>query len=243
MAKILCLILVTLISACSASKQAAVAEFKTVPLSSLQQLQNSHFDRFVVTNPTIFSHYNKVIFFPMQFDRLTIDLSANNDLTNSWNDSSWDEMDSICQYFDDFAQKIFHEREGFTPTQRGGKDVLAVEFRLMNFMPYGKRYQDNNAGTVAVRSDNTGIGTVTFQAVIADSQSGELLAVIEDGMEVNAGNMMMVKGDLALQIDSNNKASQNLAWRKVFKRWVEYLHEDLSSLQLSASASMPTAAE
>jgi hypothetical protein len=243
MAKILCILLISIISACSNSKQAAIAEFKTVPFSNLQQLDNSHFDRFVVTNPEIFSAYKKIIFFPMQFDRLTIDLSADNELTNSWNDSSWDEMDSICQYFDDFAHKIFSEREGFTPTRRGGKDVLAVEFRLMNFMPYGKRYQDNNAGTVAVRSDNTGIGTVTFQAVIADSQSGELLAVIEDGMEVNAGNMMMIKGDLALQIDSNNKASQNLAWRKVFKRWAEYLHKDLSSLQLSALTSIPTAAD
>ncbi|KXI29234.1 DUF3313 family protein [Paraglaciecola hydrolytica] len=237
MNKFLCVLVIPFLTACSSSKQATVAEFSAVPQSAMQQLNNSHFDRFVVSHPEVFSRYNKVIFFPMQFDRLTVDSNADKDLRNSWYDSSWDEMDSICQYFDDFAQKIFNERAGFSTTLQGGKDVLAVEFRLKNFMPYNKRYKDNNLGTVGVSSDEKGIGTVTFQAVIADSQSGELLAVIEDGMEVNTGNIA-INGNLNLQVDSNNKTSQNQAWRKVFKRWVEYLHDDLSSLQSSSLAQM-----
>ena len=240
MAKYLTVLLALLLVACSNTPATSVAELKNVPQSDLQQLTNSHFDRFVMPDAQAFSRYQKVIFFPMQFDRLTIDLSAAQNLRDSWNESSWDEMDKICQHFDDFAQKIFAEREGFAPTQRGGDDVLAIEFRLMNFMPYGKRYKDNDAGTVATRSSDGGIGAVTIQAVIADSQSGELLAVIEDGMEVNAGNMLMIKGDLALQVDSNNKASQNIAWRKVFKRWLEYLHKDMRRLQLSASTPQDT---
>ena len=240
MAKYLVLFISLLLVSCSNTPSSEGVTFKNVPQSDLLQVNDSHFDRFVMPDPKVLSRYKKVIFFPMQFDRLTIDLSADPDLRNSWNESSWQEMDKICQYFDDFAQKIFTEREGFVPTQRGGNDVLAIEFRLMNFTPYGKRYKDNDAGTVATRSSDGGIGAVTVQAVIADSQSGELLAVIEDGMEVNAGNMLMIKGDLALQVDSNNKASQNIAWRKVFKRWLEYLHDDMRRLQLSASTTPDT---
>ena len=242
MAKCLALCVSLLLASCSNTPNSEQVTFKNVPQSDLLQLTHSHFDRFVVPDPKVFSRYKQVIFFPMQFDRLTIDLSADPNLRNSWNESSWQEMDQICQHFDDFAQKIFAEREGFVPSQRGGNGVLAIEFRLMNFTPYGKRYKDNDAGTVATRSSDGGIGAVTIQAVIADSQSGELLAVIEDGMEVNAGNMLMIKGDLALQVDSNNKASQNIAWRKVFKRWLEYLHEDMRRLQLSASTRQRTQA-
>lgn len=232
MCKFIFFSLFILLTSCSSNTTQSAVSFKSIPHSDLKQVVDSQFDRFVVTDPEVFSHFQKVIFYPMQFDRLSIDKSAAAELVDSWNDSTWDEMDHICQYFDDFAVKIFAERKGLLPTHQGGDDVLAIEFRLINFMPYGKRYKDADLGTVATRTERNGIGRITFQAVIAHSQSGQLLAVIEDGMEVNAGNMMMIKGDLALQVASGNKASQNLAWRKVFKHWVSTLHAELRRLQL-----------
>jgi hypothetical protein len=231
-------IVVFLLVGCATNSVKNIAKVEPITNSNLLQITDSTFDRFVVTDPAIFSKYHKVIFFPMQFDRLTIDKSANQDLVNSWNDSDWDDMDHICQYFDDFALKIFSERLGFTPTNQGGEDVMAIEFRLINFMPYNKRYQDADLDTVGVSSDKSGIGTITIQAVIADSKTAELLAVIEDGMEVNAGNMTMITGDLSLQTQSNSKSAQNYAWRRVFKRWAIRLHDDLLKLKNTAQVAM-----
>ncbi|MCF2949484.1 DUF3313 family protein [Paraglaciecola aquimarina] len=223
--------LMILISGCAGFGLQPELSVKPLATSELQMVENSNFDRFVIANGQDFQSFNKVIFFAMQFDRLSIDKSADKELRNSWNESSWDEMDAICQHFDDFAAKIFSERDGFAITNQGGEDVLAIEFRLMNFVPYSKRYNDAGLSTVGTSSNEKGVGTITFQAVIANAKTGDLLAVIEDGMEVNAGNRMIVTGDLSLQINSNNKASQNRAWRKVFKRWVSLLHEDLTRLQ------------
>ena len=219
------------LAGCNSTNANHPVTFTPVPDSNLQQVSDSQFARYVVTDPTALSRYSKVIFYPTQFDRLKIDERAPTDAKYSWLESTWDEMDSICQFFDELALKTFSERQGFTPTNKGGKDVLAVELRLMNFMPYGKRYVDHGLGTVGVSSSKSGVGLLTFQAVIADSQTGELIAVIEDGMEINAGNMMMIKGDLDLQLDSNNKVAQNIGWRKTFKRWAVTLHEEMTRLQ------------
>lgn len=238
MLRVYTLFLLLLVSACGALNSSDVVSLQPLGNSDLQQISSSSFDRFVVTDPAVFSKYKHVIFFPMQFDRLTIDKSADQELVDSWNDSNWQEMDQICQYFDDFALKVFSERNGFTPTNQGGDNVLAIEFRLINFMPYGKRYQDAGLDTVGVSANKNGVGTITIQAVIADSKTARLLAVIEDGMEVNAGSMTMIKGDLSLQNQSNNKASQNYAWRKVFKRWANRLHDDLVKLQSAEPATL-----
>ncbi|MDC8829507.1 DUF3313 family protein [Alteromonas gilva] len=222
----------SVLSACSVTEDQAV-KFTAVPDSNLQQLQNTRFDRFVVNPQTDFSQYDEVIFFPTQFDKLTVDESANNDLTNSWNDSTWDEMDKICQHFDDFAQLTFEQKSGLKPTNRGGDNVLAIEFRLMNFMPYQRRYKDANRDTVVSRGHRNGLGSITFQAVVANSKTGELLAVIEDGMELNPGNMLVIKGDPNLQVDSASPVAQNIAWRKTFRRIADRLHNDLMRLKQS----------
>lgn len=220
------------LSACSVTEQ-SIPEFTAVPDSNLQQMQDTRFDHFVIDPQADFSKYDKVIFFPTQFDKLTIDEGADNQLTNSWNASTWDEMDKICQFFDDFAQLTFAQKSGLEPTNRGGENVMAIEFRLINFMPYQRRYQDADRDTVALRGQRNGLGSITFQAVVANSKTGELLAVIEDGMELNPGNMLIVKGDPNLQVDSASRMAQNVAWRKTFKRIANRLHEDLMRLKQS----------
>lgn len=229
MNKLFSVFLVLLIGGCAGIGTQPDLSVTPLATSDLQVVENSHFDRFVVSDHKVFQQYNKVIFFPMQFDKFTIDANSQRELRNSWNDSSWNEMDAVCQQFDDFAKKIFDEREGFTPTKKGGDNVLAIEFRLMNFQPYAKRHKDAALDTVGTTSSNIGLGTITFQAVIANSKTGELLAVIEDGMEVDSSGVK--SENTSFQIGTNNKTSQNRAWRSVFKRWVSLLHDDLGRLQ------------
>ncbi|NVK58141.1 MAG: DUF3313 family protein [Alteromonadaceae bacterium] len=231
--KSVCVLLCALIiSGCSATQPPEV-EYTAVPDSNLKQITNTRFDRFVVNPQSDFSQYDEVIFFPMQLNQLRVDEGATNDLANSWYQSNWEEMDKICQHFDDFAEQVFTYKQGLKPTKKGGSNVLAIEFRLKDFMPYQKRYKDANEDTVVARGTRNGLGSITFQAVIVNSKTGELLAVIEDGMQLNPGNMMIVKGDPNLQVDSATRMYQNLAWRKTFKRVVERLHDDLMRLKQS----------
>jgi|GEM_PF-1201595 len=179
---------------------------------------NKHFDRFVVNNNVDFSRYNKVIFFPMQFDQLTLTAKTDAALVKNWNDSSWEEMDKICGFFDYFAEKKFKNKERFTLTRRGGADVLAIEFRLTEFTPRVSKDGSWDSDTVGDDYIKT-LGSMKYRAVIADSQTAELIAVIEDGIEIEPRTTAI-----------NNKTTQNRAWRTAFKRVLNTLHAAMVDL-------------
>lgn len=225
---LLCLIS-CLVAGCAIHKNSDPVRIVKIPESELKYLPDARFDKFVVNNSAAFKQFDKIIFFPVQFDKLKISHAADKKLAESWNKSNWDEMDAICQQFDDFAIKIFSERDGFTPTNRGGTDVLAIEFSLIEFMPYAKRYKDAGMDTVGSSSDSSGIGELTVRGVLANAKTGELVAVIEDTMQVNARSAS--SGNLASQYDSTNRSAQNAAWRVVFRHWITDLHKELTQLK------------
>lgn len=205
-----------------------------IPDSEFLQVTNSAFGRFLITEPAAFSGFKKIILFPMQFDRLKLS-ETNKDLSNSWKDSDWDEMDEICEQFDYFATKVFKERGKFALAEKGAEDVLAVEFRLLGFTPYAKRHRDSELSSIGTSTRFSGIGEITIQAIFANAKTGELIAIVEDRMEVNAGTVG--RGNLSMQVSNTNKPAQMLAWRKTFQRWTSLLHDEL----LRATAQSSTA--
>jgi hypothetical protein len=192
-------------------------------------------DKFIVNNPQAFKQFNKVIVFSSQFDKLTISKTADKDLAKSWNDSSWKEMDKICQNLDDFTKKIFYERKEFLPSNRGGNDVLAIQFTLTEFLPSSSRYRDSSMGTVGTETNHKGIGIVKIRGVLANAKTGELVGLIEETMEVNAGTASLGAGSIAFAQDSNNKAAHNIAWRRTFRIFLEKFHDDLVRLKYAES--------
>jgi len=188
-------------------------------------------DKFIVNNPQAFKQFNKVIVFASQFDKLTISMSTDKKLAESWNASSWSEMDKICQNLDDFTKKIFRDRKEFVPTNKGGEDVLAIQFTLIDFMPSTARYKDASKGTVGTETSHAGIGVVTIRGVLANAKTGELVGLVEETMEVNAGGTSVGAGSLAFAQDSNSKAAHNMAWRRTFRLFLEKFHDDLVRLK------------
>lgn len=214
---------------CSSVKQPlTVAQ---VPEADLYRVEQSQFDRFVVADPEALSQYNKVMLFAMQFDRLKISSGANAALFNSWMESDWKQMDYLCQQFDDLAKKIFSESRHLQPTNVGGEDVLAIEFRLVRFHPYEKPYHQADRGTVGTSSNFEGLGEIEIQAVLANAKTGELVGVIEDGIVLSGGAYGLSRRNIASQPDSNSRAAQNIAWRSAFRHWNTALHQEVVALK------------
>ena len=239
--QVLLVVLSVILMACAELKPRPDLDIAAIPETELLQVTGSRFNRFVVKDPKEFAAFNQVILYPMQFHTLKIAQEADKSLVESWNDSNWAEMDTICEQFDIFAQKIFKEQKGLKPATKGGENVLAVEFRLVRFMPYSKRYKDAALGSLGSSSDFTGIGEVTIRAVLANAKKGTLVGVIEDTIEVNAGNMVM--GNLNSLQDTNNKAAQMRAWRVSFKRWVSNFHKELRQLQQAPQSAQAVVAQ
>lgn len=225
------------VAGCSSKPVNKDVAVNTIEKSELGYIETEKIDKFVVKNAQQLKQFNKVILFATQFDKLKLAEEADKKLVRNWNESTWKEMDAICQQLDDFAQKIFREEGEFVPVKQGGDDVLAIQFTLVNFMPYSQRYKDAGMDTVGTQSNSSGIGLITIRGILANAKSGELVAVIEDTMEVNSRTASM--GNLASIYDSNNKAAQNLAWRTAFRRFLGNLHNELTTLKYAQIAQQP----
>ncbi len=225
------------VAGCSSQPVNKNVAINTIEESELGYIETNKIDKFVVKNAQQLKQFNKVILFATQFDKLTLSESSDKKMANSWNDSTWKEMDLICQQLDDFAQKIFREGKEFVPVKQGGEDVLAIQFTLVSFMPYSERYKDAGMDTVGAQSNNAGVGLVTVRGILANAKSGELVAVLEKTLEVKPRTASM--GNLAGVHDSNNKAAQTLAWRRTFRRFLGDLHSELKALKYAQIAQHP----
>lgn len=231
------LVLIFFLTGCASQPATKSVSLKAIEASELNYIEAEKIDKFVVKNAEAFKQFNKVILFATQFDKLTLAEETDKKLAYNWNESTWKEMDAICQQLDDFSQKIFREEGEFVPVKRGGDDVLAIQFSLISFMPYSQRYKDAGMDTVGAQTNNAGIGLVTVRGILANAKSGELVAVIEETLEVNSRTASM--GNLANIYDSNNKAAQNLAWRTAFRRFLGNLHKELTTLKYAQIAQHP----
>lgn len=228
---------VVLFSGCASQPENKSISLKSIEDSELTYVEAEKIDKLVVKNAQAFKQFNKVILFSTQFDKLTLAEGTDKKLAQNWNKSTWKEMDEICQHLDDFSQKIFREGDEFVPVKRGGDDVLAIQFTLISFMPYSQRHKDAGMDTVGAQSNNSGIGLITVRGVLANAKSGELVAVIEETLEVNSRTASM--GNLASIQDSSNRAAQNLAWRTTFRHFLGNLHKELTTLKYAQVAQQP----
>jgi hypothetical protein len=226
------LVSLSLLAGCAAP--AKDIQVKDIQGSELKYVETDSIDKILVKNAEAFRHFDKVILFATQFDKLKISAETNKKTAQSWNKSTWKEMDEICQHLDDFAHKKFRDGREFVPANRGGTDVLAIQFSLIDFMPYSNRHRDAGMGTVGISSSNSGIGQVTIRGVLANAKTGELVAIIENTLEINARNVS--NGNLAAMYDGNSKAAHNLAWRSSFRRFLDSLHDELTRLKYAQVA-------
>ncbi len=226
-----------LLAGCASQPASKEVTVKAIEGSTHSYIESKKIDRFLVNKPEAFKQFDKVILFATQFDKLKIAPETDKKIANDWNESTWNEMDQICQQLDDFAKKTFSEGGEFVPATRGGDDVLAIQFSLISFMPYSNRYKNSGTGTVGAQTNFSGIGQVTVRGILANAKTGELVAVIEDTLEVNARTS--TSGNLAAVQDGNNKAAQSLAWRTTFRRFLDNLHAELSTLKHASLAGNP----
>ncbi len=229
MKRLILLSAIAMVTGCSMQSTTKSVSVKAIEESNLSYVEAEKIDKFVVKRAEEFKYFNKTILFATQFDKLRITKSTDKDVAESWGDSTWKEMDQICEHLDYFAEKIFREKNEFVPVKQGGVDVLAIQFSLIDYTPYSSRYEDAAGDTVGIQSNSSGVGLVTVRGVLANAKTGELVAMVEDTIEINGRTASY--GNLSSMHDSNNKAAQNIAWRNSFRRFVDNLHQELVRLK------------
>lgn len=205
---------------------------------SYYQLNDRKFDRFVVKDRAEFAKYDKIILFPIQLDGMLILPSGTDSVNRSWKGVTYEEMLPFVESFDELARHLFSEGKSFELTNTGGPNVLAVEFRLKSFRPQTHRA---GAGAMGVHTaadiTTTEFGELRMQAVLANSQTGELIAVLEDGVTVTPRNFGVTAFGNTTTVDAssrNTRGNQRAAWRRTFRQWLERFRSDLQDLRDTA---------
>lgn len=206
------------------SVSGGTVEIGTLKDTDKKFLKSEKISKFLVENPSDFKKYNNVLIYATQFNNLKISPKTNIAIAKSWNKSSWKEMDEICQDMDVFAHKIFKASKDFTPQKKGSDNALALQIELLEFMPYKERYADADLGTVGTSSSIHGLGEVSFRAILANSKTGELVAVVEDTRQLLSATASRIS-------DANSKFAYNMVWRKTFNAFIEELHDDMLRLK------------
>lgn len=203
--------------------------------------EKSRFSLFFLDKTVDFSKYDEIMLFPMTFDRMKISQSAGNREVNKWLDSSFEDMDLLCSYFDRYAKKAFKKSRQYNITHQGGENVLAIEFRMMNFTPF-------SAPTTTETSSGM-VGNLIIQAVLVESQTGKLVAVIEHQIRIqdspsfftsryvaSGGTLNAANGGgsgVGIQYHRGVKGNPGRAWRKAFKLLTKNLYKDMRKLKKS----------
>jgi len=200
------------------------------------QLNERRFDHFVVKDRQVFAQYEKMILFPIQLHGMLIMPSADDEINRSWRGVTYEDMLPYVSSFDELANHLFSEGKNFELTDTGGDNVLAVEFRLKRYRPEVNRAGSLSAGTAGEMSV-TSYGVMHMQAVVAHSQTGELIAVIEDAVQISPRRFGVTSFGNTTVVDPSStisKANQRAAWRSAFRTWLIRFRSDLQDLRQAA---------
>ncbi|MDQ2076248.1 hypothetical protein [Marinimicrobium sp. ABcell2] len=200
------------------------------------QLNDRRFHRFVVPDRDAFAKYDKLLLFPLQLDGMLILRSTDQEINRSWGGSTYEDMLPYVSSFDELAAHLFAQGRTFDLTNTGGPNVLAVEFRLKSYRPHTPRLDAMGGGTVGDFTV-TSFGDLRIEVVLADSQSGELVAVLEDAVRVSPRSFGMTAFGNTTTVDAsarNTRGNQRAAWRRTFRHWLARFDADLNDLREEA---------
>lgn len=152
--------------------------------SGLTQIKGTSFSQVLFQEQQALTPYNAVMIDDLSFEKFELLKSKKYDVDKSW---YFDDRDKnkLSEVFLEAVQKDYRGNKGLAITNSAGPGVLKVHFNLLTLKPfYVKPGSENRVGTFKINN----FGAVTVQIILADSQTGKFVGVIQDGQEL-MGNL------------------------------------------------------
>lgn len=179
--------------------------------------KDGSFDRTIVEKTTNYNQYNKVIFFPLRYEKLEIVTGNDASLTRNWEDFVEKDMPVLEEKFTRSVKNQFDK--GIKPmlTEEGGPGVLVASVELLRLEP--KAYRDSSLNTVGEETFET-VGFLDYQIVLMDSNGGIVVGLIEDNIQVSLRRKA-----------KNIRGNHYRAWSRTFDHIVSHFIEDFQELE------------
>ncbi|GEM_PF-1146025 len=204
---------------------------ETIMGGSLTKVENARSDLAYVDPYGDYGRYTKVYIAPLDVDNVEIIQSnASTSAVNRYN-TEWQLTDSdkqkLQEAFHESMSKELADGDAFEISETGGDDVLTIEAMLTSIAPSGPK--DDAASRTAGRTRvyTEGGGGMSISIMLADGDSGEVLAIIKDTRNSNNSNWGI-----------NNSVTNFAEVRRNFNAWGRQIHDGLLGLKARAEANM-----
>ncbi|MFT7287911.1 MAG: hypothetical protein ACI87W_002026 [Halieaceae bacterium] len=198
-------------------------------MGTLSKVDNSRMDMAYVDPDGDYARYTRVFVMPLDTNNIEIiQPSSSSSSLNRYN-REWelteDDKAKLQAAFKDAMEQELTEGGAFALADAGGDDVITVEAMITAIAPSGPK-DDNPSRTMGrSRVYSEGAGGMSIAIMIADGDSGEVLAMVKDTRNSNNSTWGL-----------NNSVSNMAEVRRNFTAWAKTIHNGLLGLQARAAS-------
>ena len=210
------IVLVLLFSGHSAAQEPSQSE--TIDYKFIK-IEKSQFNFFALKSKDELKKYSKIYYVPMSSKNLVLKRSGDRDIDRSWKKLTSEDWLVFTSAFDEMVPKHFPSDKDFALTDKVGSDVLAVQFRLVEYTPRVLQRGEMDLGTIGTQEARS-YGELLIMITFVDSVTRETIGIASDGISLGGGTGLAKK---------SNAASQMVGWQRAYEVWLNKLRTQLEN--------------
>ena len=220
---------VALLGACAGEPTIQTgADAETIMDGRLARVDNTRSSLVYVDPDADYGRYDSVLLVPLDVDHIEIiQPNTTSSVANRFN-RDWELTDSdrskLQDAFREAMEKAIADGGDFSLAEDGGENVLRVEAMITQIAPNAPKDDVQSRGTRSTIITE-GAGSLSVAMMLADGDSGEVLAIIKDTRS-GQSNMNTI----------NNSVTNMAEVRRHFRTWGMQLNNGLVALQTRANA-------
>jgi hypothetical protein len=183
------------------------------------KIDKSQFNFFALKSKNELKKYSKIYYVPMSSKNLVLKRSGDRDIDRSWKKLTPEDWLKYTSAFDEMVPNYFPSDKVFSLTDKVGPDVLAVQFRLVEYTPRVLQRGEMDLGTIGTQ-EARGYGELLIMIMLVDSVTRETIGIASDGISIGGGTGLA---------KSSNAASQMIGWQRAYEIWLNKLRTQLES--------------
>lgn len=210
-------LITSLTAGCSVNKPHEKATQEKAQAQGMNAVYNSRFDGTFVAPGIDFSKYKKILVEQLDMENVEIIQPSSEPLRRT----PWTlKADDKAYYQERYTEALVNNlvADGvYTTVTSPGADVLVLKSRILQIAPLASKDDiEGRPGVMKVYSE--GMGRMTIEMSLYDSESGKALGIITD------------QRDLGRIWEENNRVTNNIQVRLAFNAWLKKLRSELDAL-------------
>ena len=202
---------------------------ETIMGGTLARVDNARAELVYVDPDADYARYQRVLIVPLDVDNIEIvqpgtSTSAVNRYNREWQledkDKQW-----LRETFRSAMETAITSGGAFGLATEGGDDVLRIEAMITRIAPSGPKDDLQSRPSARTRVYTEGAGAMSIAVMLADGDSGEIIALIKDTRSSQSATWGM-----------NNSVSNQAEVRRTFNTWGTRIHDGLLALRARSEA-------